>query len=364
MDKAALSTGSGDGFIPTLTHATERDIDLLLIEELRCSPAFVKWFLAQIPAAGVSGDIASWDVLHSVRRMHNRREIDLFLTLTTGSGETIGVLIENKLDAADGPKQAESYREECEELVRSGGFDNALSVLVCPEKYASENLTFSSKFDALVSYEAFRAFLVERARVEVGELRARLEHRSNLIDQAITKSRRGYEAVPVVEIDGFNSKYVDLCQEHYPQLVPGPSMLRPGRPGESKTMIFGPKTLPKRGWLPQTRIVHQLREGNVNINFYAWGNYFDDIASMIQSDLQGTPFKVAATLNRRKGGNSGLMIYSEAPPIDNLESFEDQKHELQAGMRQVDELRQWFEDNLEVIERWSLLIEQAKGEDA
>jgi len=32
----------------TLTHATERDIDLLLIEELRCSPEFVKWLVGHV----------------------------------------------------------------------------------------------------------------------------------------------------------------------------------------------------------------------------------------------------------------------------------------------------------------------------
>lgn len=32
----------------TLTHATERDVDLLLVEELRRSAAFVRWLVGQV----------------------------------------------------------------------------------------------------------------------------------------------------------------------------------------------------------------------------------------------------------------------------------------------------------------------------
>jgi hypothetical protein len=36
-----------DGFL-TLTHATERDVDLLLIEKLKCSLDFVKWMVGRV----------------------------------------------------------------------------------------------------------------------------------------------------------------------------------------------------------------------------------------------------------------------------------------------------------------------------
>ena len=48
-----MSDGS---FIPTLTHATERDIDLLLVEELYTSRDFVFWMAAQISPIDRSGN--------------------------------------------------------------------------------------------------------------------------------------------------------------------------------------------------------------------------------------------------------------------------------------------------------------------
>jgi hypothetical protein len=55
-------------------------------------------------------------------------------------------------------------------------------------------------------------YLAERAS-QPGELGARLMHRHELLEQAITKSRRGYEAVPLPVIEQFNAKYVALHRE-------------------------------------------------------------------------------------------------------------------------------------------------------
>ena len=73
-------------YIPILTHAIERDIDLLLVEELACSTDFVRWLLSQ--ATGSQHTLESSEVLHSTRRLYNRREIDITLRATTSLGDT------------------------------------------------------------------------------------------------------------------------------------------------------------------------------------------------------------------------------------------------------------------------------------
>ena len=97
----------------TLTHATERDIDLLLVEELKCSPNFVRWFVSKVQR-GIHAlpEFAASNVVHSKRRTHNRREIDICLKLTPTEGLPIYVLIENKLDTSEQVLQAELYRAE------------------------------------------------------------------------------------------------------------------------------------------------------------------------------------------------------------------------------------------------------------
>jgi hypothetical protein len=159
--------------------------------------------------------------------------------------------------------------------------------------------------------------------------------------------------VPVSEIEAFNAQYVGLLREFGVRLEPGPSMLKAGRPSESKTMIFGPAALPKWSFLPQTRLVHQLREGNANINFYGWGGLFTRLASVMAPDLDGTPYRSVPTVNKRVGGNSGLMLVADTPAIDNLMSFEEQQDRILEGARITSGLRGWFVDHKSAIEHWA-----------
>src|SRR5690348_11719337 len=101
-------------------------------------------------------------------------------------------------------------------------------------------------------------------------------------------------------------------------------MLKAGRPGESKTMIFAPEVLPDWEFLPQTRLVHQLREGNANVNFCTWGDHFTALAATVGGDLAGTPYQPVPTINKRTNGRAGLMIVVETPAIDNESGFDAQ----------------------------------------
>jgi hypothetical protein len=337
----------------TLTHATERDVDLLLVEELKCSDIFVRWFSERVgEKCRINIPAKNSQVVHSKRRTHNRREIDIALYLTDGAHRTL-LLIENKLDTSEQPRQAESYREEAQLLVSRGEAERALTVLVCPNSYAQSQTEFSVKFDCNMSYEEIATFLESRAKMEKGEIANRLTHRAELLGQAITKARRGYVAVPMAEIEDFNAKYISAMSEVRSSLKPGPSMVKPGRPGESKTMIFAPDSLPNWDFLPQMRIVHQLREANANINFYGWGNHFTNLAGIIAPDLAGTGYRLVPTSNKRVGGNCGLMIVVDTPAVDNLLGFDQQRDAIKTGIVIVTALQQWFAANKSVIERWA-----------
>ena len=73
--------------IPVLTHATERDIDLLLVEEFAASPLFARAVLGAIGLDHLGFIRAT--VLHSVRRLHSRREIDISVRVQTQAGDVL-----------------------------------------------------------------------------------------------------------------------------------------------------------------------------------------------------------------------------------------------------------------------------------
>src|SRR3954471_22794102 len=106
-------------------------------------------------------------------------------------------------------------------------------------------------------------------------------------------------------------------------------------------MIFAPEVLPDWTFLPQTRLVHQLREGNANFSFYTWGDHFTALAATMGADLAQTPYRPVPTINKRANGKSGLMIVVETPPIDNETGFDAQADGILAGMKAADELLAW-----------------------
>ena len=335
---------------PVLTHATERDIDLLLVEEFVASPPFAEAVMAAIGLAGLG--LVKASVLHSVRRTYSRREIDISVTVQTRAGNVL-LLIENKLDTSEQPRQAESYRAEAEEQVT--GHHLVRTVLICPAAYAAENPRFAEGFDHLIGYEDLAAHFEARMARESGELAARLAHRVSLMRQAIDKQRRGYVQVIHPAKRQFTERYVALAREIAPELIPGPSMLRESA-ADSVTMIFAPETLPKWHFLPQMRIVHQLREGNANISFYTWGDHFPELAATISADLAGTGIRAVPSVNKRRNGRAGLMLVKETPELDHFVDFDAQIDAVRQGIVTTRALHDWFVRHRDAVRGWAALV--------
>lgn len=341
--------------MPTLTHATERDVDLLLVEEFAASPDFVAWFAR---AAGCEAGVASRSsVLHSTRRMHSRREIDITVEVETPAGPLL-LLVENKLDTVEQPKQAESYREEA--LALAGRYHAVRTVLVCPESYAAEHRPFAAAFDAVVPYQDVIGFLARRGNQVGGELGVRCLHRARLLEQAVDKHRRGYVQVVHPAKRAFATRYVDLLKVEAPDLIPGPSMLKEGG-AESVTMIFGPRTLPDWPFLPQMRLVHQLREANANLCFYGWGDRFADLAGPMAGAVVGTGLRLVPSVNKRAGGRSGLMVVAATPKVDQFGDFDAQVDTIRAGISACVGLRSWLLAHREEVRAWANLVERLEG---
>jgi hypothetical protein len=87
-----------------LSGVTERDMDLMLIEELASSSFFLHWFLRKVGATG-KGRFKS--IGHSVRTSSG--ETDIELEVVQGA-DSVKILIENKVDARFQPRQAQRYK--------------------------------------------------------------------------------------------------------------------------------------------------------------------------------------------------------------------------------------------------------------
>jgi hypothetical protein len=352
-------------FIPTFTHATERDIDVLLVEELIASTDFQQWIAKR---AGWSENFGSSRVLHSKRRTRNRREIDIHVELwTANEDKPIVLLVENKLDADEQPDQAESYREELERIAGKCTF--AAMLIVCPKSYASAQTVFVSKFDAIIFYEDIIEFMKSRMPLTPAELHRRLQFRTELLEQALHKYRRGYISVPNVTIGSFNQRYVRLLSKLVPSILPGPTMLMDANPDESVSMIFDHAG--SLSFLPDQvrprRFAHEFgkneghRANYAAVTFARWGLAFDAVKSRLYSDTEDYGFEFSAKKPTKNRPQPGLIMSLETSPVNNQGVFEDQPPYVEMGIRSALRLQSWLKNKQDKLFEWKRLVDKALG---
>jgi hypothetical protein len=149
----------------TLSHVTERDVDLVLVEELRASSEFTALVIRRALAgtgAPVERPPTETRVQHSLTRSGEASgETDVALRVKWGQ-ESALVHIENKIDAPFQERQPERYAEEAARAVSDGEARYATTLLVAPGEYL-EATEEGAKFDATLSYEEVSRHLSARA---------------------------------------------------------------------------------------------------------------------------------------------------------------------------------------------------------
>ena len=115
----------------------ERDIDLLLLEELHVSAAFRSWLLAEVfePDVRCNKFLGAW---HSVSDPA-LGESDLIILLEDAGGSRTALLIENKIDAPPQPEQAARYRLRGQLGVEDGSWAKFRTCMTAPQAYLNRD---------------------------------------------------------------------------------------------------------------------------------------------------------------------------------------------------------------------------------
>jgi hypothetical protein len=356
-------------FMPIFRYASERDVDVLIVEELIASRSLVEFVLATAFNQIDRSKISNWNVRHSTSRLLSRREIDIRLIASTTEGQRVCLLIENKLDESEQPGQAESYQAESIDLRTNQSFDLVSSCLICPVSYAEKNSGFAQKFDFLLSYETLKSHFEKRLVDELAldeEIVGRLAHRVSLLDQAIDKRRRGYRQIVLPEKAGFNSKYVALLDSLAPLCRPGNQMLRgDGAPAESVSMLFDAlgtfREIPEP--LRPRRFAHEFGRGQkhranyVAVTFSKWGRFLKQFQAEFEKDLDGTPYELLATVTSSRP-NPGLVLLERTYPINYDVSFDEQQDNIASGIQKAENLRRWVLHNFSILRRWHVMVSE------
>lgn len=303
-----------------IAGVSERDIDLLLLEEFATSDDFTKWFVGQIQV--VQHGIAHIEkVQRSVTQ--STGESDLEVTCADSEGQLRRLLIENKISASFQPQQAERYRERGATYVERGECVAFYTVLVAPAQYFGDDKSLKG-FDGRLTYEAIRDWFLQNEAM--GERRY---YKTALLTSAIEKALYGYQPIEDVPVSDFWQSYWEMARRIAPEL----QMERPQpKPSGAGFIYFRPRTLP-----PGVEICHKLLHGKIDLQFRSMGERLDDLESWFGKHLH-------RDMEITRAGKSGV-IRLRVPVLNTGIDFVSQSVRVQHGLFRAKRLYAWFLDH-------------------
>ena len=283
---------------------TERDVDLLLLEEIHCSNLFRDWFLKQIRIESTSKEtfVGAW---HSV--IHpTLGETDIIIIFKNESGIRVAVLVENKIDAPQQEGQASRYHKRGRAGMTDGKWDTFHTCIVAPKLYLNRTVE-ASEYDSQVSYEAIRDWFLVKKPVS-----PRAQYRARLIKKAIEQDRRGYKPIPHEGVTKFWHKYWQLVTSEFTLL----KMKKPGKvPVNSDWPILKSSEL-ERG----RRIIHKWKQGFVDLEIASAGSSTEEIKSanaiVLDNDME--------VVQTGKSASVRIIV----PKVDRFSEFERQQPKI------------------------------------
>ena len=308
-----------------ISGVSERDIDLLLLEEFLSSPDFLQWFTAHVlgPSFNSGSLLGTW---RSVTQSSG--ESDLEVAFQDQDGRHVRLLIENKVNASLQPRQAERYQERGRSYIENGECVKFCTVLVGPERYFGKGHSLKG-FDARVMYEEIRDWFARSQGMG-----PRKRYKCDLLKAGIEKGTVGYQVVADAPVTEFWRQYWELTLRIAPEL----EMKEPiGKPARAGFIKFDPVSLP-RG----VSLVHKLGKGYVDLQFSGMGKRLSELRSKFGDYVEpGMQFKQAT-----KSG----AIRVNVPKLHTASAFPPQEDNTRQGLAAAERLLDWF---LKYREHWN-----------
>lgn len=317
----------------------ERDVDLLIAEELSSSISFVRWFCEQVYGPIQDKfplDLTGVDVRHSCLHIGDGYgESDIVLRIKDQFMRYHIFLIEDKINASFTPNQPDRYRKRLESIIRTDQLADGRTVLVAPKSFLDRRAD-QSDFDAKISYESLIDYFDARSKsIEIEELSMRYIYRRDLLSRAIRKKGHiGPVVNPDPRVCDFREQYAELVRDLAPELKLG-SLTRVKEPNE---WVRFPEALSDQTKPARFLLVHKpYGRASLQINSDAdgIGLYMERIKGLLASeqDMSLSPSK------------KSFSISIDTPKIDMRKPLSDQAENVANSVAVLLRLRSWFESN-------------------
>ena len=243
---------------------SERDMDMLIIEEFICNDAFRDLFYTQ-EGIKLGRDFAVCEAYKSLS--DNDGESDV--TFVVSDGKTrVAILVEDKIDACAQEEQSQRYERRAQKGIENGKYDEYYIFLVCPGDYWKDH-----EKDKNAQYK-YKVFYENMRDLYVGENNPRDLYKYQVIQTAIEAKKKGYQVVENTAITQFWKELRPYCEARYPSLI-----------------LYGKDTVKGSGsyWmefqtpLKKTKIIYKSNKGCVDLQIGAYGDKIGTLTNILEN---------------------------------------------------------------------------------
>jgi hypothetical protein len=292
----------------------ERDVDLIILEELATDNTFCEWFIRELGLPNLTSVNGAWRSISAF----GLGETDILFSYNSNE-KKIFVLIENKLDTSFHNEQFNRYTKRVNEYLTRKECDNAFAILIAPKLYCDNQ----SDFENYVTYETIAD------RFEFVGTRKYL-FKSNLLLIATEKLRRGYQPVNSVPVQNFWHSYWRYKEDNYPGLIMKKPDIVPHN--SDWPMLYDDK-------LKNIVFYHKLGQGNIDATFKGFP---DEVEYKIKELLPEW-----AKLEKH---SKSFSIRVFAGKIDRTMAFNEQIDKVENGLRNLERIRNWIIENKNLLQ--------------
>lgn len=260
----------------------ERDIDMLIAEELRVNPDFCEWIVSHFE---IDAQI-SFPAMHTrVSVVEDGSEADVIATFETSIGP-YGLFVENKIDATLMPEQLERYVRRAEGDLRRGLISTYSVLFFTPSNYLQAALP-----DGVVQISFEEAAAALRSR-PVG---LRSDYRASLLEKAGPFRTAASRDAHVAEVDPYVKEWWETVYAMLDREFPG--FFLPARTRYPRSVYFAPQTVRMGSYL---RVDFKGHKGEVDLAFK--NIPFDEMSKHL-AGMDGIPGTLVAN-----GKSSAIQI--------------------------------------------------------
>jgi len=295
-----------------LDSVSERDADIVIMREFNTNRHFADLFLQQI---GISDcDIQS--IEHSVMDAElGESDIEIHIS---HNGKRVCLMVENKINAVQQPKQYKRYIERGEKKIKNGETEKFHVFMTAPQAYLSSTKEYSLR----VAYE-------DMLRVTTDPFSAAV------LSKALEK-KNAYQPIPDERVSIFWKalyKYVSMYFSDLYALMP----TKTNKPRGTKAQWPGFRTN-----VPDTSIQWKADKGYVDLQLDKKAGCVASIKKMLSATLGEHPYEVHQT-------GQSASIRKTVPKVNFHQPFAGQQENVNEALCAVSEIYDLAQDLNEEI---------------